>query len=255
MMLRIILSVVRFELSRSLTIGRIAIWLLLVLFPVALVTTLRLSGVPQNPVEAWGIMLYFLVPEVVCLLGLLLWATPVVSTEIEGQTWSYLALRPSGRREVILGKYLTAVVWALSATLASVTLCVALMGEAGGIRLWVVMCLLCVLSAVTHASLYLLIGLLFYRRTIVTAVFYTGAVEYGLSFIPAVANKLTINYRLRGLLSNWMDWEEARSAAESVFGSEPTLVHLSVLLIMTAVLLAASLAKVSVSEYPTQQEG
>ena len=73
--------------------------------------------------------------------------------------------------------------------------------------------------------------------------------------MPAVANKLTINYRLRGLLSNWMDWEDARSAAERVFGSEPTIVHLSVLVTMTVVLLVASLAKVSLSEYPTQQEG
>ncbi len=255
MMLRIILSVVKFELARSLTAGRIGIWLLLVLFPVALVGTLRLNEVPQNSAEAWGIMLYFLVPEVVCLLGLLLWATPVVSTEIEGQTWSYLALRPSGRREVILGKYLTAVVWSFSATVVSSTLSVVLMGDAGGLRLWFVMCVLSGLSALAHASLYLLIGLLFYRRTIVTAVFYTGAVEYGLSFVPAVANKLTINYRLRGLLSNWMDWENARSAAERVFGSEPTIVHLSVLVTMTVVLLVASLAKVSLSEYPTQQEG
>ena len=255
MMLRIILSVVKFELARSLTAGRIGIWLLLVLFPVALVGTLRLNEVPQNSAEAWGIMLYFLVPEVVCLLGLLLWATPVVSTEIEGQTWSYLALRPSGRREVILGKYLTAVVWSFSATVVSSTLSVVLMGDAGGLRLWLVMCVLSGLSALAHASLYLLIGLLFYRRTIVTAVFYTGAVEYGLSFVPAVANKLTINYRLRGLLSNWMDWEDARSAAERVFGSEPTIVHLSVLVTMTVVLLVASLAKVSLSEYPTQQEG
>ena len=180
MMLRIILSVVKFELARSLTAGRIGIWLLLVLFPVALVGTLRLNEVPQNSAEAWGIMLYYLVPEVVCLLGLLLWATPVVSTEIEGQTWSYLALRPSGRREVILGKYLTAVVWSFSATVVSSTLSVVLMGDAGGLRLWFVMCVLSGLSALAHASLYLLIGLLFYRRTIVTAVFYTGAIEYGL---------------------------------------------------------------------------
>ena len=96
------LDVVRFELRRSMTVGRGAIWMVLVMFPVALMTVLRLT-VPVNDVEPWGLALYFLVPEVVCLLGLLLWATPVISTEIEGQTWIYLAMRQSGRTTVLLG--------------------------------------------------------------------------------------------------------------------------------------------------------
>ena len=224
-------------------------------FPIVLIGMLRLNGIGQGAGEFWGIRLYFLCPEVLCLLALLLWATPVVSTEIEGQTWGYLAMRPSGRCEVILGKYLTAVIWSVSATLVSVTACVALLGARGGFKLWVVMCLLCVISSLAHAALYLLIGVLFHRRTIVTAVFYTGAVEYGLSFVPAVANKLTINYRLRGLLSNWMDWEAVRSRAENVFGSEPSSIHLGVLMLMTVTLLGLAIAKVMFSQFPTQQEG
>ncbi|MGC6447952.1 MAG: hypothetical protein ACON5D_13730 [Rubripirellula sp.] len=254
-MFSIILSVVKFELARSLTPGRLAIWFLLVGFPIVLIGMLRLNGIGQGAGEFWGIRLYFLCPEVLCLLALLLWATPVVSTEIEGQTWGYLAMRPSGRCEVILGKYLTAVIWSVSATLVSVTACVALLGARGGFKLWVVMCLLCVISSLAHAALYLLIGVLFHRRTIVTAVFYTGAVEYGLSFVPAVANKLTINYRLRGLLSNWMDWEAVRSRAENVFGSEPSSIHLGVLMLMTVTLLGLAIAKVMYSQFPTQQEG
>jgi len=255
MIVRVIWEVVKFELARSLTFGRGMIWVLLVLFPIALVGILRGLDVPLEPVEPWGIMLYFLVPEVMCLLALLLWATPVISTEIEGQTWGYLALRPTGRLEVILGKYFTAVIWSLAATICSTTVCIFLMGSAGGFRLWLVMVVLCILSSFAHASLYLLIGVVFHKRTIVTAVFYTGAVEYGLSFVPAVANKMTINYRLRGLLSNWMDWEEARSAAENVFGSEPSWMHLGVLVLMTSVLLVCTLARVRWSEFPTQQVG
>ena len=255
MMGRTIFQVVKFELARSMTFGRVSIWVLLLLFPMLLVGTLRLSGADTSEVEQWGIMLYFLVPEVMCLLALLLWATPVVSTEIEGQTWGYLAMRPTGRCEVILGKYLTAVVWTLSAALVSSTGCVLMMGTAGGFWLWLVMCVLCTISVLAHASLYLLIGVWFYRRTIVTAVFYTGAVEYGLSFVPAVANKLTINFRLRGLLANWMDWEEARSNAENVFGSASSGTHLSALLVLTLILLSLALLKVATSEFPTQQEG
>lgn len=249
------LDVVKFELARSMTFGRTAIWFVLVLFPVVLISVLRLNDVPLEPVEPWGIMLYFLVPEVISLLGLLLWATPVISTEIEGQTWIYLAMRQSGRTYVLLGKYITAVLWTLSAAILSTTGCIAVMGSAGGLRLWGVMFALSVLSCFAHASLYVLIGSIFFRRTMVTAVFYTVAIEYGLSFVPAVANKLTINYRLRGLLSNWMDWEEARSNAENVFGSEPSSVHLVVLAIMTIVLLGAAIIRIGRGEFPTQQEG
>ena len=43
---KLVLNVVRFELRRSLSIGRITIWTILVLFPVALVATVRLFGEP-----------------------------------------------------------------------------------------------------------------------------------------------------------------------------------------------------------------
>jgi len=248
------LDVVKFELQRSLTIGRIAIWIILTMFPVALMTVLRINVADTDP-EPWGLILYFLVPEVICLLGLLLWATPVLSTEIEGQTWIYLAMRQSGRGMVIVGKYLTAVLWSLSAALVSTTMCIAVMGPVGGLKLWLVMSILCVLSAFAHASLYVLIGTFFFRRTMVTAVFYTLAIEYGLSLVPALANKLTINYRLRGLLADWMDWEKARSVAENVFGSEPAFVHVGILAAMSVLLLGIAMIRIARSEFPTQQEG
>lgn len=254
-MFQMIQHVVKFELSRSMTWGRISLWLVLVAFPVALVAALRLLGMPLRLVEEWGTILYFLVPEVVCLLALLLWATPVVSTEIEGQTWGYLAMRPAGRSVVIIGKYVTALIWAFSAAMVSLSICVPLMGPVGGFKLWLVMSALCFLSVIAHGALYLLIGVVFHRRTIVTAVFYTGAIEYGLSLVPALANKFTINYRLRGLLSNWMGWEQARSVSESALGSDSTTMHITVLLVMASTLLVITLVRVRRSEFPTQQVG
>ncbi|MEM8669883.1 MAG: hypothetical protein AAGG48_20320 [Planctomycetota bacterium] len=248
------LDVVRFELARSLTLGRSAIWLVLVMFPVSLITVMRFSGASIEPLN-WGLTLYFLIPEVICLLGLLLWATPAISTEIEGQTWIYLAMRQSGRTYVLLGKYITAVLWSLSAAITSITLCTIVIGSGASLKLWGVLCVLCVLSSFAHASLYVLIGSVFFRRTMVIAVFYTVVIEFGLSLVPAVANKLTINYRLRGLLADWMNWEEARSAAENVFGSEPVWVHLAFLSLMTVLLLAVAIARIGLGEFPTQQEG
>ena len=236
------------------TVGRTTMWFLLVVFPIALFAVIRQIA-PDIDVEEWGMVLYFLVPEVVCLLGLLLWATPAISTEIEGQTWIYLAMRRSGRTWIPLGKYLTAVVWTLSAAVVSCTGCVLLMGHSGGLRLWIIMNVLSLLSCVAHAALYLLIGVLFYRRTMVTAVAYTLTFEYGLSFVPALANKFTVNYRLRGLLAEWMDWDIARSLLEQVKGTEPPSTHLFILAMMTVSLLIFTIYRIGHTEFPTNQEG
>ena len=244
----------RFELKRSMTLGRTTMWILLVAFPIALFAVIR-SIAPNIDAEEWGLVLYFLVPEVVCLLGLLLWATPAISTEIEGQTWIYMAMRRSGRTWIPLGKYLTAVVWTFSAAFVSCTGCVLLMGQVGSLRLWVMMNVLSLLSCIAHASLYLLIGAVFYRRTMVTAVAYTLMFEYGLAFVPALANKFTVNYRLRGLLAEWMDWGIARSLAEQVMGEEPPSTHLFVLMVLTVTLLGITIYRMGNTEFPTNQEG
>lgn len=257
------LDVMVFELRRSLTIGRMAIWGVLVAFPVAIITAMSMIAKIEmgerydatELVEPFGMAMYFLIPEVSCLLGLLLWATPAISTEIEGQTWVYLTLRSPGRSMVLLGKYLTSVVWTLSAALASVALCTLMVDPEIGDKVWWVLTKLVVLSCFVHAALYLMIGSVFYRRTMVAAVLYTVVVEYVVSFIPALVNKFTINYRLRGLLADWMGWDEARTQAEHIFGSESASTHLEMLAIMVVVLLAVSIYRVERTEYPTQQEG
>ena len=250
----LILEVVAFELARSRTKGRIAVWMVLVAFPVVLFKLVSMAA-PVTRIEQHGITLYVLIPEVVCLLGLLLWATAAISTEIEGQTWIYLAMRRSERSIVLLGKYLTAVVWTLSAAVVAVTLCVLLVPNIGGFRLWSVLCLLSTLSCFAHAGIFVLIGVIFHRRTMLTAVFYTLAIEYGMSMIPALANKFTINYRLRGLLAHLMEWDEARSMAESVFGEESVSSHLLALAAITLVTVVAAVMRLRHAEYPTQQEG
>jgi ABC-type transport system involved in multi-copper enzyme maturation permease subunit len=254
------LDVMWFELRRSLTFGRVAMWLMLIAFPVAIIAVLtslvkRESVAPDIVIQTLGFTVYFLVPEVTCLLGLLLWATPAISTETEGQTWIFLVLRQSGRRMVLLGKYLTAVVWTFSAALVAIVCCMIVIGNEAGFRMWWVMATLALLSCIAHAALYILIGVIFYRRTMAAAVLYTVIVEYGVSFVPALINKFTINYRLRGLLANWMGWDDVRSEAENVFGSEPSWTHLLVLAAITLTLLGVAMYRVERTEYPTQQEG
>lgn len=247
-------DVLRFELGRSRTFGRVALWLILVIFPVVITAILRWQ-IPVNRIEPWGTMLYFLVPEVICLLGLLLWATPSISSELEGQTWIYLATRPRGRTLVVLGKYATAVLWTFSAAAVAIAACSCIIGGEDAFGLWWKLTALAWFSCIAHGALYLLIGLLAFRRTMVAAVIYTVVVEFGLSFVPAVVNQLTINYRLRGLLAGWTDWQAVRSLAEISLGVEPTSHHLIGLGIATGVFLVAAIWRVRTAEFPTQQDG
>lgn len=257
------LDVVRFELRRSMTAGRLAIWWVLVAFPIVIMTAVRFTahakfGERYDPVrltEPYGMAVYFLVPELTCLLGLLLWATPAVSTEIEGQTWVYVTLRSLGRPMVLIGKFLTAVLWTFSAALISLTLCAVILGPTDAFRFWYVMVFLAFLSCVSHAALFVAIGTVCYRRTMVAAVLYTVVVEYVLSFIPAVINKVTINYRLRALLYDWMQWDTAQNVSIDYFGYETASTHIVSLLIATLLLLGLAFYRVQHTEYPTQQEG
>ena len=44
------------------------------------------------------VVMFLLIPQVVTVLGLLLWATPIVHSELEAQTWGYAVVRPGARR-------------------------------------------------------------------------------------------------------------------------------------------------------------
>ena len=125
-MIHAILSVFAFEYRRSLTYGRLATWLILVLVPVILMGAVKLATTQieggefsrRNPeaqefiaTTLFYFFSYILIPQVACMLGLLLWATPSIHSELEGNTWIYLTMRPNGKQAVLFGKYLVAVFW------------------------------------------------------------------------------------------------------------------------------------------------
>jgi ABC-type transport system involved in multi-copper enzyme maturation permease subunit len=272
-------SVLKFELKRSLTPGRIAAWLLLVSFPIFVVSVIKYYEPPETTEQVWGVLLFGLIPEVICLFGLLLWATPVVQAELEGRTWIYLAVRPRGRVSVLLGKFLTAVVWTATAGWLSATVCTfvanpldlseawealltlepsgkewqAAFSSLG--RMWLTMMALVGLSACAYGALYCLLGALFHRRAMVVAVAYTLVFEFLVSLIPAVINKLTVQYRLRNLLFTWMDWkEDLPDGASLLLGDEPFWVHLAVLAGLTIALLLIATQIIQKMEYVSAEE-
>jgi hypothetical protein len=298
------LSVFRFELRRTLTPGRIAVWLMLILFPVLIVGIMKryegeleldwrpraarqvsparspkrlersrprsrgltATGMasaraetpppapPERlPTQVWGLVFFGLIPEVITLFGLLLWVPTLVHAELEGRTWIYLAVRPRGRVNVLLGKYLTAVTWTILAGWISTTLCVLVARPDSAFRLWGTMVVLVALASVSYGALYALFGVLLHRRAMVIAVAYTLIFEFLASLIPAVINKLTVQYRLRNLLFTGMDWWELlpKEAGEVFLGTEPAWLHVLVLGAGVAAVLWVASQIIQLKEYAT----
>lgn len=257
-----------YEWKRSLTLGRLCWWAVLTAFPV-LITLLVTSeadfeneGMSPAEIEGvWSLLFYMLIPCVCCALGVFLNAAPAIASELEQRSWVYLATRPHGIFWLLTGKYLVAVAWASTSAIASVSLALPLIGVDHPGRVWWSIARLSVLSSIAYAALYLMIGALFPRRAMVFSITYTVVVEVVLSLIPAIINRLTIQYRLRSLLMQWVELpEEGRREMEEnpffnyVFAEDSSSVQILWLLGLTAVFLAAATAAAHLSEFTAASE-
>ncbi len=258
-----ILGVAKLEIQRSLTTARILTWLAMVLFPVRIVsvTVWQMSFFKSNLADAqakfaFSMMLYLLLPQVVTPLGLLLWATPVVSAELEGQTWVYAVTRANGRRAVLLGKYLVALLWSSTSAIAAATLAIPITGMPDAFRAWFVIVGLIILSAIAYAALFVLIGTLFQRRAMITAFVYMIGVESFLSLVPATINQLTVSFRLRSILFQSMDLDLqfANQRQQWFLDATPIWQSVCYLAMYSLILLSVSLWRVQASQYSWQSE-
>jgi len=244
---RTIPAVLGFECRRVSALPRLIITVGLVIFPGVLAALVHYCGAhvrdpePLRQPERWTFMMFVLVPEVVCLLGLLLWATPVIQTEVEGKTWPYLAVRPCGKVPILLGKYLTAVVWTVLAAWLALVLSLIVVIPSGKAHSGVlVLGALVVLSALTYGALYVLIGVLFLRRSMIVAVAYTFVFEFLVSWIPAMVKQFTVQYHLRNLAAIWLPSDYVSGFFLASAGTAPWWQHVLILLGMTAVFLTAA---------------
>lgn len=253
-----------FEWKRSLTWARMAWWLVLALFPVFIVGVVRYSTdqlpkIHQPPRDFWAFLLYLLIPMLVSMLGTLLWATPAISTELERRSWVYLAVRPNGGAAVLLGKYLAAVSWAIPPALIGLSLAVPLADCGDRWSLWWAIARLVCLSCPAYGAVYLLLGTLLPQRAMVLAVAYTLVFEVVIRFVPAVINKLTVQFRLQAL---WVEWcniapniSGGRDAALlALVGDSPIWKHVAILLALPPVLLLIAIAVLRWSEFSASAE-
>ena len=193
-----IAAVFLFEWRRALTPARIAWWVVLTLFPAVIVLLIRLSTVSGPPRDLWALFLFALIPMLVTMLGTFLWTAPAISAELERKSWVYLAVRPHGANAVLLGKYLAAVTWVLPATLLGLTLSVVIADTGDGWRIWTTIAKLCCFGSLAYAAVYLLLGVIFPKRSMVIAVAYTLIIELIISNIPAVINKISVHFPTSG---------------------------------------------------------
>lgn len=248
------LGVIEFELKRTLVLSRILGALFLICFPAAMTAALQMRAEVAIPEVAFGFIISFLILQVTCGMTLLLLATTVINSELEGNTWTYPATRPSGRINVVLGKYVVAAVLSWVIGSLAVTGMMSVIQIAQAMRFWLVLLTLTIIASFAYGALFIALGTLFQRRAMAVAVVYMLLVEGVLGLIPASANQFTISYRLRSLMVQWMNWTNIPEGAQRLFGDEASWHHLLGLLIFMSIMLTASFVRVRWGEYPTNTQ-
>ena len=234
----------RFELKRSLTPQRLASSAGLILFPPLMLMMIIVSA---TRIAQSGGMLNFVLFTIiflvalVCLLSLLLWATPNVHGELEGKTWSFIAMRPGGRIANFLGKYLTSVLVSFLTSFFALTLCVLVANRYSTLGLghepwekWGILTAIFAVACLVYAAILSLIGAWFTKRAMVVGAGFLIGVETVLSMVPAVVNKFTMSYHLRRLGELWLGWflpdPGGQNEYEAVYGAPgPASFHLTCL--------------------------
>lgn len=204
----------------------------------------------------YSFLLFLLIPQVLTMLGMLLWATPIVHSELEAQTWVYAVCRPGARKAVLLGKYIVAVLWTFSAACLAVSLAVPICGMANPIRTWVVLCILNFLSSMAYAALFVTIGTLIQKRSMVIAFLYSFFVEAILSTVPATVNQLTVSFRLRSIFFQLLDLKisSARQMERFFDVSNGVAVHVTCLALFVTLLMSVALWRVQATQFVWQSE-
>jgi ABC-type transport system involved in multi-copper enzyme maturation permease subunit len=239
--LRSVLVIFGFECRKGLTLGRLGVVVGLALFPAVLAALVKHGGAPLDEPAPWVFLNFVLTVEVVCLLGVLLWATPAIQAEVEGKTWPYIAVRPCGKVPILLGKYLTAVFWtALTAWLAIPLALAVVTPKEGAARISLVLAAMVGFSALAYGALFVLFGVLFLRRGMIVAVAYTFIFEFLVSWVPALVNRLTVQYHLRNLAAKWLPDAYVPPWARKLLSQAPPWQHLLFLMGITTILLTAA---------------
>ncbi|MDA1264543.1 MAG: ABC transporter permease subunit [Planctomycetota bacterium] len=195
-----------------------------------LVLTVPLAALlPPAHVEAekavYMIGLFYLLQVVAPIVGLIA-SAGVLSDEVENRTITYVFTRPVPRAALLLGRYLCVLVL-VSALMAIAAISVSsvaptrsatpALADGQASRL--------LLAAILGGASYslLLAGLsVFFKRAMVIGIFYLVAMEVFLALVPGSAQKMSIQYYLRGIYTNLgaVENQWLRDGPEMLAGTE-----------------------------------
>jgi ABC-type transport system involved in multi-copper enzyme maturation permease subunit len=269
------LATLRFELRRSFTLQRISVMAVLGLFPPVMVSLIfgggRLAGrmvEDGEVIDALETMqqhtpfaIIFLT-SLVCLLSLLLWATPNVHSEIEGRSWGFLSSRPGGRMAIYIGKFWSAVLISFMTSLVALSLSTLITNRMSLLdeprRFWLSLTAIYLLACICYGAVFCMLGTIFFKRAMVIAAGYLIGSEVFLASVPAVINKFTLRFHLQELGVKWIGFflpVNSEMEYRAIFG-EPlaTWLHLLALAIGSALCLLVGAVVITNRQYITSEE-
>jgi ABC-type transport system involved in multi-copper enzyme maturation permease subunit len=249
------LAVAAFQLQRLLSRQRLLLAGLGVIFPAAVMMAVRRTAADGLDRDLAVTMIYALVPEAVCMLGLLVTMCPAVADELERGTWIHVAVRPGGRRALLVGTYLAAVLWTSVVAILAVVLAVVVARVPQPLPLVGMLAALVVLSSLGRAALFALPAVILPKRALVASVAVALVVEYLAGFIPAVINQATVSLRLRSLLVEWMGWRQKLPVEmQLLIDPQPAWVQIAAVCGVAAVLLVAAVKILDFRQFPPSVE-
>jgi ABC-type transport system involved in multi-copper enzyme maturation permease subunit len=248
-------TVASFQLQRMLTRPRLMLAAIGVAFPAAvmLAATRAARGLLETDLSI--LMLYALIPEAVCMLGLLVTMCPAVADELERGTWVHIAVRPGGRRALLLGTYVSAVIWTAAVAMLAMTVALIVTPLHHRLEAARVLATLVGLSCVGRAALFALPAVILPKRALVASVGLAIVVEYLAGAIPALVNQATVSLRLRSLLVDWMGWRrKLPPEMEVLIDPQPPWVQILAVGILVVVLLTAAVLILERRQFPPSEE-
>jgi len=249
-----IFAVAGFQLRRLMAPQRVLLAAVGAAFPAAVMLAVRkVAGDLDRDFAV--VLIYALVPEAVCMLGLLVTICPVVADELERGTWQHVVVRPGGRRSLLLGTFLAAVTWTAAVAIFALglSLSAARLPDSG--RLAGIFTALVALSCVGRAALFALPAVIVPKRALVASVGAALVVEYLAGFLPAIINQATVSLRLRSLLVDWMGWERQLPAElELLVDPQPPWVQIAAVIALATTLLTVAGAILAQRQFPPSEE-
>ena len=246
-------AVAGFQLSRLLTRPRLAMGLAGAIFPAAVMFAVtRTASIDRNMTV---VMIYALIPEALCVLGLLVTMCPVVADELERGTWIHIAVRPGGRQNLLLGTFAAAVLWTAAVSFTALMLTLLVAQPTQPIGLIVMFSVLIGLSCVGRAALFALPAVILPKRALIASVGVALIVEYFAGLLPAVVNQITVSLRLRSLLVEWMEWRQELPIEMTLFVDDYSApVQVIAVCILVFVLLATASFILNHRQFPPSVE-